>query len=77
MPTDKVKLFLGEDGLVHWAYPMLGKLTVCGRLDTKGRDRAGDAAAPTCFRCMAMVTAGLEGDLSIWCAKSDPTRRLG
>lgn len=76
MSVDKVKLFICDDGLVHWAYPMLGVLTVCGRLDTKGRERA-DGEFPTCFRCMATVTAGLEGDLSLWRVTSDPTRKLG
>lgn len=76
MSVDKVKLFVGDDGLVHWAYPMMGVLTVCGRLDVKGRERAQDDF-PTCFRCMAMVAAGLEGDLTRWRVTNDPTRRLG
>ena len=75
MAEAKIKLFVAEDGVIHWAYPMLGKLTVCGLLATDGRDAFN--SAPTCLRCVAMVQVGLEGDLTAWRVNGDPTRKLG
>lgn len=75
MAKPKHKRFVTEDGMVHWAYPMLGKLTVCGLFATEGRNAVN--SAPTCLRCVAMVQAGLEGDLTAWRVNDDPTRKLG
>ncbi len=75
MKMPKLMLFRCSDDMVHWAYPLFGKLTVCGVLDTLGHDRVEEA--PTCVRCIAMVQAKLEGDLTAWRVNTDPTKKLG
>jgi hypothetical protein len=73
----KIKLFATEDGIVHWTYPMAGQLTVCGRLGEPQQDGPWLNTAPTCFRCIAIVQAGLQGDPMPWNIGTDPTRKLG
>lgn len=75
MAKPKHKRFVTEDGMVHWAYPMLGTLTVCGQSKTPGRDATD--AAPTCLRCVATVQVVHEGDLTVGRANDDPTRKYG
>lgn len=75
MSGTPVKLHATNDGVVHWAYPMAGQLTVCGTLGSPMREEPWDAA-PTCFRCIALVQAGKHGDSLPW-TPQDPTRKFG
>lgn len=48
-----VKLYVDEDGVVHWRYVMRGTLTLCGFRAPRLRDDAYPSC-PSCLRCIVL-----------------------